>query len=65
MTDCRNYSWAVHIRRVHMKGVIFNLLEEVVSEHHGDASWDGLLAAPSNLTGTSVRTLLHRCSPLI
>jgi hypothetical protein len=28
-----------------MKGVIFNLLEEVVSEHHGDAAWDALLAA--------------------
>ena len=28
-----------------MKGVIFNLLEEVVSEHHGDAAWDALLDA--------------------
>lgn len=28
-----------------MKGVIFNLLEDVVSEHHGDAAWDDLLAA--------------------
>lgn len=26
-----------------MKGVIFNLLEEVVGEHHGDAVWDMLL----------------------
>ncbi len=28
-----------------MKGVIFNLLEEVVSEQHGDAAWDALLLA--------------------
>lgn len=26
-----------------MKGVIFNLLEEVVIDHHGDAVWDALL----------------------
>src|SRR6185312_3746475 len=26
-----------------MKGVVFNLLEEVVSRHHGDAVWDKLL----------------------
>jgi len=31
-----------------MKGVIFNLLEEVVSEHHGDAAWDVLLEATGN-----------------
>lgn len=28
-----------------MKGVIFNLLEEVVTEHHGDTAWDALLDA--------------------
>lgn len=28
-----------------MKGIIFNLLEEVVTEHHGDAVWDDLLQA--------------------
>lgn len=28
-----------------MKGVVFNLLEEVVCEHHGDAAWDDLLDA--------------------
>lgn len=28
-----------------MKGIIFNLLEEVVSRHHGEAAWDGLLDA--------------------
>lgn len=28
-----------------MKGVIFNLLEEVVSEHHGDSTWEALLDA--------------------
>ncbi len=28
-----------------MKGVIFNLLEEVVCEHHGDAAWEALLSA--------------------
>ncbi|GAA4778395.1 heme NO-binding domain-containing protein [Novosphingobium ginsenosidimutans] len=28
-----------------MKGIIFNLLEEVVCEHHGDAVWDDLLEA--------------------
>lgn len=32
-----------------MKGVVFNLLEEVVSRHHGEAAWDALLDA----TGTS------------
>ena len=26
-----------------MKGVIFNLLEEVVSHHHGEAAWDAVL----------------------
>ncbi len=26
-----------------MKGIIFNLLEEVVIHRHGDAAWDGLL----------------------
>ena len=26
-----------------MKGVIFNLLEEVVSQHHGEAAWDEVL----------------------
>jgi hypothetical protein len=26
-----------------MKGVVFNLLEEVVIRHHGDAAWDALL----------------------
>jgi Haem-NO-binding len=45
MTNCRNYSLAGHIWWGHMKGVIFNLLEEVVSEHHGDAAWEALLAA--------------------
>lgn len=28
-----------------MKGVVFNLLEDVVSHHHGDATWDTLLDA--------------------
>jgi hypothetical protein len=28
-----------------MKGVVFNLFEEVLSQSHGDAAWDGLLAA--------------------
>lgn len=28
-----------------MKGVVFNLLEEVVSRNHGDAAWDALLDA--------------------
>jgi hypothetical protein len=27
-----------------MKGIIFNLLEEVVVQHHGNDVWDGLLA---------------------
>jgi hypothetical protein len=26
-----------------MKGVVFNLLEEVVTQHHGDTVWDSLL----------------------
>lgn len=26
-----------------MKGVVFNLLEEVVTRHHGDDAWDALL----------------------
>ncbi|HJU18830.1 MAG TPA: heme NO-binding domain-containing protein [Stellaceae bacterium] len=26
-----------------MKGIIFNLLEEVVTHHHGEAAWDDLL----------------------
>ena len=28
-----------------MKGIVFNLLEEVVREHHGEAAWDDLLNA--------------------
>jgi hypothetical protein len=28
-----------------MKGIVFNLLEEVVAAHAGDDAWDGLLAA--------------------
>jgi hypothetical protein len=28
-----------------MKGIIFNLLEQVVREEYGDAAWDGLLDA--------------------
>jgi hypothetical protein len=32
-----------------VKGIIFNLLEEVVSQHHGDAVWDTLL----DVTGLS------------
>ena len=28
-----------------MKGVVFNLLEAVVEEEHGEAAWDGLLDA--------------------
>lgn len=28
-----------------MKGIVFNLLEEVVIEHHGEAVWDALLDA--------------------
>lgn len=28
-----------------MKGVIFNLLEEVVTDHHGDSVWEALLMA--------------------
>lgn len=28
-----------------MKGIVFNLLEEVVCEHYGDAAWDDLLDA--------------------
>lgn len=28
-----------------MKGVVFNLLEEVVSQHHGETVWDTLLDA--------------------
>ncbi len=31
-----------------MKGVIFNLLEEVVCEHYGDAAWESLLAVTEN-----------------
>ena len=31
-----------------MKGVIFNLLEDVVTEHHGDAAWDAMLLATGN-----------------
>ena len=34
-----------------MKGVVFNLLEEVVTERHGDAVWDTLLDA-SGLVGS-------------
>jgi hypothetical protein len=33
-----------------MKGIIFNLLEEVVRSAHGDEAWDGLLEA-SGLDG--------------
>lgn len=28
-----------------MKGIVFNLLEEVVTRYHGAAAWDGLLEA--------------------
>lgn len=31
------------VSEAQMKGLIFNLLEEVVSEHYGDATWDMLL----------------------
>src|SRR5690242_15216841 len=27
-----------------MKGIVFNLLEQVVVQHHGEAVWDALLA---------------------
>lgn len=30
-----------------MKGIVFNLLEEVVTTRHGDAAWDALLDATS------------------
>src|SRR5262245_21330283 len=30
-------------RRWAMKGIVFNLLEEVVSSEHGEATWDALL----------------------
>ena len=33
-----------------MKGIIFNLLEEVVTRHHGSATWDDLLDG-ADLTG--------------
>jgi hypothetical protein len=33
-----------------MKGIVFNLLEEVVTMEYGDAAWDGLLDA-ANLDG--------------
>lgn len=28
-----------------MKGIVFNLLEDVVIQHHGEAAWDGFLDA--------------------
>ena len=31
-----------------MKGIIFNLLEEVVTDEHGDMVWDALLLATAN-----------------
>jgi hypothetical protein len=34
-----------------MKGIVFNLLEEVVVAHHGEAAWDGLLDA-TGLSGS-------------
>ncbi|MGI4757443.1 MAG: heme NO-binding domain-containing protein [Janthinobacterium lividum] len=34
-----------------MKGIIFNLLEEVVSQHHGPDTWDHLLEV-TNLSGS-------------
>lgn len=34
-----------------MKGLVFNLLEEVVSRHHGEDAWDALLES-ANLDGT-------------
>jgi len=38
-----------------MKGVVFNLLEEVVCEQHGEAAWDDLLdAAGASGTYTSL-----------
>ena len=33
-----------------MKGIVFNLLEEVVTAQHGDAAWDSLLEA-TDLSG--------------
>jgi hypothetical protein len=33
-----------------MKGIVFNLLEEVVTAQHGDAAWDALLEA-TDLSG--------------
>lgn len=33
-----------------MKGIVFNLLEEVVRHEHGEAAWDDLLDA-AGLTG--------------
>lgn len=33
-----------------MKGIVFNLLEDVVTRHHGDAAWDEFLDA-SGLAG--------------
>jgi hypothetical protein len=33
-----------------MKGIVFNLLEEVVCAHHGAATWDGLVDA-AGVTG--------------
>lgn len=38
-----------------MKGIVFNVLEEVVTAHHGEATWDKLLdAAGSNGVYTSL-----------
>lgn len=34
-----------------MKGIVFNLLEEVVVTHHGEAAWDGILD-DAGLTGS-------------
>lgn len=35
---------------LNVKGVVFNLLEEVVTEQHGDAAWDRILVA-ANVSG--------------
>jgi len=33
------------VREAGVKGIVFNLLEEVVVQHHGEAAWDDLLDA--------------------
>jgi len=34
-----------------VKGIVFNLLEQVISDEHGEAAWDGMLDA-TGLSGT-------------